>query len=67
MVAPSRKTSSRGPTRAPGLVDVLMQLPGLAHRVHTRQLREIVEEYEREHGPLDIDGVQDALAEWPDI
>ncbi|WP_256386275.1 MULTISPECIES: hypothetical protein [Protofrankia] len=44
-----------------------MQLPGLAHRVHTRQLREIVEEYEREHGPLDIDGVQDALAEWPDI
>ncbi|WP_250281838.1 MULTISPECIES: hypothetical protein [unclassified Frankia] len=37
-----------------------------ARRVHARQLREIVEEYEREHGPLDIDGVQDALAEWPD-
>ncbi|WP_043603806.1 MULTISPECIES: hypothetical protein [Protofrankia] len=38
-----------------------------ARRVHARQLREIIEEYERERGPLDIDGVQDALTEWPDI
>ncbi|WP_322767649.1 hypothetical protein [Frankia sp. Cr1] len=38
----------------------------LAHWVHMRQLQEIVEDYEQEHGPLDVDGVREALAEWPD-